>query len=52
MFAIVDVIDYIKGFKWEDTKYPRNRSLLEITGMITEVIIAAIILIILENENH
>jgi len=33
----VTVEDYIKGFTWEDTKYPRARSLVEITGMITEV---------------
>jgi hypothetical protein len=39
MTCIVDVLDYIKSFKWEDTKYPRNRSLLEITAMITDVII-------------
>jgi len=32
----VGILDYISGFKWEDTKYPRNRSLVEITGMITE----------------
>jgi hypothetical protein len=37
--CIEDVLDYIKTFKWEDTKYPRNRSLLEITGMITEVLV-------------
>jgi len=34
---IVSVIDYIKNFKWEDTKYSRARPLVEIAGMITEV---------------
>ncbi len=33
----MSVLDYLKDFKWEDTKYPRARSLVEITGMITEV---------------
>ena len=32
----VPVQDYLKDFKWEDNKYPRARSLVEITGMITE----------------
>mmetsp|Transcript_3374 Transcript_3374/g.2337 ORF Transcript_3374/g.2337 Transcript_3374/m.2337 type:complete len:152 (+) Transcript_3374:150-605(+) len=30
------VIDYIKNFKWEDNKYPRARSLVELAGMIAE----------------
>jgi len=30
------VADYIKTFEWQDVKYPRARSLVEITGMITE----------------
>ena len=34
---LVDVIDYIRAFKWEDNKFPRRRSLVEITGMIVEV---------------
>lgn len=32
----MDVIRYISEFKWEDTKYPRARSLVEIAGMIAE----------------
>ena len=34
---LVHVIDYIKNFRWEDTKFPRARSLVEIAGMIAEV---------------
>ena len=34
---IVDVLDYIKNFKWDDTKYHRGRSLVELAGVITEV---------------
>jgi len=30
-------MDYIRNFKWEDTKYPRARSLVELAGMIAEV---------------
>ena len=29
--------DFIKVFTWDDGKYPRNRSLVEITGLIAEV---------------
>lgn len=36
LYIIVSVIDYIKNFKWEDTKYSRARPLVEIAGMITE----------------
>mmetsp|Transcript_35259 Transcript_35259/g.34267 ORF Transcript_35259/g.34267 Transcript_35259/m.34267 type:complete len:284 (+) Transcript_35259:243-1094(+) len=32
----MQVIDYIKNFKWEDNKYPRARSLVELSGMLTE----------------
>lgn len=35
--VIVDVLDYIKNFKWDDNKYHRGRSLVEIAGLITEV---------------
>ena len=31
------VIDYIKNFKWEETKFSRARSLVEIAGLITDV---------------
>jgi hypothetical protein len=34
---LVMVADYIKTFKWEDNKYPRARSLIELSGMIMEV---------------
>lgn len=30
-------MEYIKNFKWEDNKYPRGRSLIEITALITDV---------------
>ena len=46
-----DVAEYIKEFRWEDTKYPRARSLIEITGMITEVI-NKLTNDLLENENN
>lgn len=36
--SIVDVKDYIKNFEWDDNKFQRARSLVEITGLITEVI--------------
>lgn len=29
-------MEYIKSFKWENQKFPNSRSLIEITGMITE----------------
>lgn len=32
----IDVLDYIKNFKWDDNKYHRGRSLVEIAGLITE----------------
>ncbi len=32
----IDVADYIKNFKWDDNKYHRGRSLVEIAGLITE----------------
>lgn len=32
----MQVEDYIKNFKWEDNKYPRARSLVELSGMIAE----------------
>lgn len=35
---LVTVAEYLKQFKWEDTKYPRARSLVELAGMITDVI--------------
>lgn len=50
--SIGDVIDYIKSFRWEDTKYPRNKSLLELTGMITDVTTTIYIQHDVENENN
>jgi hypothetical protein len=35
--VIVTAFDYIRSFKWDDGKYPRNKSLVEITGLIAEV---------------
>jgi hypothetical protein len=35
--SIVDVFDYIKNFSWDDNKFNRGRSLVEIAGLITEV---------------
>lgn len=32
----VDVFDYIKNFSWDDNKFNRGRSLVEIAGLITE----------------
>lgn len=32
----MDVLEYIKTFKWDDNKYHRGRSLVEIAGLITE----------------
>lgn len=34
----VDVADYIKNFSWDDNKFNRGRSLVEIAGLITDVI--------------
>jgi len=34
---IVDVADYIKNFSWDDNKFNRGRSLIEIAGLITDV---------------
>jgi len=48
----VEVIDYIKNFKWEDNKFQRGRSLVEIAGMINDVLISLIPNLILENETN
>lgn len=32
----LDVPEYIKRFKWEDTKYPRSRALVDIAQIISE----------------
>ena len=47
---LVHVIDYIKNFKWEDNKYPRARSLVELSGMIMEVALKGLTLV--EDANH
>ena len=33
----MDVFDYIKNFSWDDNKFNRGRSLVEIAGLIAEV---------------
>jgi hypothetical protein len=38
LFFIVDVLEYIRNFKWEDSKFPRAKPLVEITGLIVEVL--------------
>ena len=35
---LVEVLDYIKNFKWDDNKYHRGRSLVEIAGLISDVL--------------
>lgn len=35
--CLVDVIDYIKNFSWDDNKFHRGRSLVEIAGLISDV---------------
>lgn len=49
---IVDVFDYIKNFTWDDNKFHRGRSLVEIAGLISDVLIFPLKLILcyLENE--
>lgn len=32
----VDVADYIKNFNWDDNKFHRGRSLVEIAGLISD----------------
>ena len=51
---LVDVIEYIRTFKWEDSKYPRGKPLVEITGLIVEVLLTLtkVILNIIENESY
>ena len=38
MTLLVDVIDYIRNFTWDDNKFHRGRSLVEIAGLISDVI--------------
>jgi hypothetical protein len=46
-FCIVDVADYIKNFTWDDNKFHRGRSLVEIAGLISDVSSKSFILIFL-----
>ena len=36
--CVVDVADYIKNFSWDDNKFHRGKSLVEIAGNIAEVL--------------
>ena len=51
---IVDVADYIKNFTWDDNKFHRGRSLVEIAGLISDVCIIIYLnsSFNLENENN
>ena len=35
--SLVDVIEYIRNFTWDDNKFHRGRSLVEIAGLISDV---------------
>lgn len=52
IFPIVDVADFIKNFKWDDNKYHRGRSLVEIAGLISDVRELQSVNSQIENENH
>lgn len=47
---IVDVADYIKHFTWDDNKFHRGRSLVEIAGLISDVMTKEIKYLHIENE--
>ena len=46
------MFDYIKNFKWDDNKFHRGRSLVEIAGVVADVLIKFINKNDLENEKH
>jgi hypothetical protein len=45
------VLEYIKNFTWDDNKFHRGRSLVEIAGLISDVTIQCFNFH-LENENN
>ncbi len=49
---IVDVADYIKNFTWDDNKFHRGRSLVEIAGLISDVNYPLLVINLIENENY
>ena len=49
---IAEVFDYIKNFTWDDNKFHRGRSLVEIAGLISEVSFKYQYCFCIENENY